>query len=91
MSTILERFEKALDATKSLDTKYPGEPMLNGIILQVEFIIKCLKEDKNPTKETDKEFNFGLLAMRSVNEFDEKLANELAELADWIDTGAKGN
>lgn len=80
---ILDRFEKALKQVQKLDVSILGDQETESIIKQLSFVIDCLKAGSSI--KTDKQFVFGLYAVRDLRDFDAELSHELAELAEWVD------
>lgn len=75
---------EALASMQRLNHSFPGEASFESIIAQLEHLGQFLARGVRPIPRAA-EFNFGLLGMKSVREFDERTSAMLASLAQFVE------
>ena len=75
---------EALASMQRLDQDFPGEASFESIITQLEHLGQFLARGVRPIPRAS-EFNFGLLGMKAVREFDERTSAQLASLAQFVE------
>ena len=82
----MEFWVRLKDAIKGIDdlaTKYPDR-MILSIQRQLRAVEQWTKGGYRPAQQDLDRLSFGLLASRSVDELDQKLAQELYELSSYL-------
>lgn len=90
--TFAEFWVKLRDAMLDVDAlaKTDPDPMIGSIQRQLQYVAKWTNGGKRPAQADLDKLTFGLMASRAVDDVDRRLAQELYDLASYLQYWKKG-
>ena len=85
-----EELEKRIKQLSGIDQKF-RDRMIDSIEAQLDYLKNWSKNGCDLNDPKLKDLNFGLLAGKSIDDFDPQLGEDLVDLANYIDDLLQGN
>ena len=79
-SKLAEGLAQALPKAKASLGKTPDDVFQKSILAQLEFMARCIAENRTPSPDDLNRFNLGVIAVRTVEDTDPDYAALLSEL-----------
>ena len=80
----LAAFKTALAAMAGLHTRYPDDPALNSIIVQLDYLVE-LETGQRDDRERLNDITIGVLAVREVEPLDREIAEVLYNAVEQVE------